>query len=102
MVHFGELAHLAAQSLPKTLVRHGMLEPMKCLKAVCIFATIPTCCASNPWRGKYRAASSCCTAVPCSRVPEEVLQRAARNSAAKNSGWWRTWELIREFRSGSS
>src|SRR5215208_3149327 len=28
-----------------------MLKPIKCLKAVCIFATIPTYCASNPWRG---------------------------------------------------
>jgi hypothetical protein len=57
-----------------TLVRRGMLKPMKCLKAVCIFASIPTCCASTPWRGMYRAASCCCSAVLC---PTRVCQRRA-------------------------
>jgi hypothetical protein len=77
-----------------TLVRHGMHKPMKCLKAVCIFASIPTCCASTPWRGDV----SCgillllCCAVPCSRVPEEGLQRTARQSGAQNRGRWGAWE----------
>ena len=77
-----------------TLVRRGILKPMKCLKAVCIFASIPTCCASTPWRGDV----SCgillllCCAVSYSRVPEEGLQRAARQSGAQNKGRWGAWE----------
>src|SRR5215208_6048161 len=59
-----------------------MLEPIKCLKAVCIVATLLTCCASNPWRGIYHAASSCCSAVLCpARVcPAGGLTRPSRGS----------------------
>jgi hypothetical protein len=36
----------------KTLVRSGTLRPIKRLKKTLrIFATLPTCCATNPWRG---------------------------------------------------
>src|SRR5215217_4251286 len=37
---------------------------------------------------RHLAAALLCCAVPCSRVPDEGLQRAARNSGAKNSGRW--------------
>ena len=39
-----------ARASPKTLLKRGMLEPIRCLKAVRVFATISTCCASTPWR----------------------------------------------------
>jgi hypothetical protein len=76
-----------------TLVRRGMLKAMTCLKAVCIFASIPTCCAT-PWRGDILCGILLllCCAVPCSRVPEEGLQRAARQFGAKNRGRWGAWE----------